>query len=123
MSVTIDLRVEQSLVEGGDYRVKMSVLYASGISPEIFVYTAACGEYSHVATPFDMENIPYTTAGEAELNGYNYYRKSEVTEDRSTVESAEDYSNYTKGRVAFLAKEFPKAIDGFEGTSDYTYTG
>ncbi|RLI88036.1 MAG: hypothetical protein DRP01_00350 [Archaeoglobales archaeon] len=123
MSVTIDLRVVQSLIEGGGYRVKMDVLYATGIAPEIFVYTADCNEFSHVATPFDIENIPYVTSEEAELHGYNYYRKAGVIEDRNTVESAEAYSNYTKERVAFLAREFPKAIDGFEGTNDYTYTG
>lgn len=123
MSTTIELRVEQSLIEGGLYRVKMDVLYAAGIAPRIFVFKTVCGTYSHVATPYDMENIPDTTAEAADLSGNNYFRMLEVVQDFTTVETAEEYSAYTRGRVAFLAEEYPKAISSFEGTNDYTYTG
>lgn len=122
-TTTIDLRVVHSLEEGGIYRVKIDVIYASNIACEIFVFKTDCNTFSHVATPYDMENIPDITAEAAQLSGNNFYRQKEVTRDYDMVSTAEEYSLYTRGRVEYLAIEYPRALDDFVGSHDYTYTG
>jgi len=120
MSTLIELRVTQTVEEGPLYRVNMEVLHASDISPDIFVFEVACDDYSHVATPFDLEHVP-TTPEVAENDGINYYRQRTVTKDFDTVDAAREFSTYTRGRVGYLVREYPKVVGDFEGTHDYTY--
>ena len=84
------LNVKYSITTTGDqylsYGFKAEVTEAEGISPCIFVYHAGTPElptrkvvdnFSHVASPTDMEETP---EGEPDMGNKNpYYRRSSVT--------------------------------------------
>jgi len=120
MTVRIEMRQTRTLEEGPIYRVKNTILYATGIQKEVFVFQVVDEEFSHVAYPYDMENVPVGKAAAAEA-GNNYYRALEVTRDYDTLNTATEFAVHSRGRVSFLADQYELATEGFEGEDDYIY--
>lgn len=120
MTVHIEMRQIRTLEEGPVYRVKNKILYATGIQPEVFVFTVVDEEFSHVAYPYDMENVPVGRDAGAQV-GNNFYRASEVTRDYDTILKATEFAVHSRGRVSFLINEYELATEGFEGEDDYIY--
>ncbi len=122
MTVRLEVKQARSVEEDDIYRVVTLVEYNQGISRNIFVYNTETEEFQHVATPWDIENLPNNRA-DALAEGDSYYRLTAVTRDFSTVELAQEFAAYTLGRISTLAREYNLAVTSFEGSGTYTYTG
>ncbi len=122
MTVHIELRQTRTLEDGPIYRVKNLVIYASEIQKEVFVFNVVDETFSHVAYPYDMENIPVGKAA-AITAGNNFYRVVEVTRDYDTLEAALVFAEHSRGRVRYLASDYETATEEFEGQDDYVYEG
>ena len=120
MTVHVEMRQTRTLEPSGVYRVKNEVLYATGIQREIFVFQVVDEEFSHVAYPYDMENVPVGKEAAAQA-GNNFYRALEVTRDYDTLIKAMEFAVHSRDRVEFLVDIYETAIEGFEGQNDYTY--
>ena len=120
MTVRIEMRQTRTLEADPIYRVKNLVTYASEIAKEVFVFNVATEAFSHVAFPYDMENVPVGKAA-AEAAGNSFYRLLEVTRDFDSLQGAMEFAVHSRGRVEFLADEYEIATEGFEGQDDYVY--
>lgn len=120
MTVRIEMRQIRTLEEGPIYRVKNEITYASGIQKEVFVFTVVDEAFSHVAYPYDMENVPVGKEAAAQA-GNNFYRALDVIRDYDTLLKATEFAVHSRGRVSFLADEYELATEGFEGENDYIY--
>jgi hypothetical protein len=121
VSAQIEIIVTHTLEPGNLYRVNIVVDSAVDITPDIFVYETVSENFSHVALPWDIDNIPYTSLAAAQTAGANYYRLSTVTRDFTTVLAADEFSRYTRGRIAWLVNEYIDDVATFVGVNNYTY--
>ena len=122
MSVQLDVEQVRTVEQGPVYRTVTTVIYNLGIDRNIFVFNAETEAFEHVATPWDMANTP--TARQTALdNGIDYYRLSEVTQDRDTLDDATEVAAYTLGRVSSLTQAYTTATEDFVGSETYSYTG
>ncbi len=122
MSVRIDVTQLRTVEEGPIYRVSTSVVYNTGIDRNIFVFNTETEEFEHVASPWDIENLP-TTQAQAILDNCDYYRQSSVIKDWDDIEEAIEFAAYTLSRVSSLAQQYELAESAFEGSGTYSYTG
>lgn len=122
MTVRIEMRQTRTLEADPIYRVKNEITYASEIAKEVFVFQVATEEFSHVAYPYDMENVPVGKAA-AETAGNSFYRALEVTKSYDSLQGAMAFAQHSRNRVEFLADEYEIATEGFEGQDDYVYEG
>ena len=120
MTVRIELRQTRSLESGPLYRVNNEVIYASGIQKAIFVFTVVDEEFSHVAYPYDMVNVPVGKEAAASA-GNNFYRQATVTRDYESVDDATEFAVHSRERVDLLADTYAYAVDGFQGEDDFVY--
>jgi hypothetical protein len=122
MSVQIEIQQDRTVEEGPLYRVATSVVYNSGIGRNIFVFNTETQVFEHVATPWDMENVP-NSRDEALTDASAFYRLPEVTRDFDVVATAIEYALYTRSRVEQLARDYGLTDDLFVGSGTHTYTG
>ena len=122
MSVRIDIEQIRSVLEGPVYRVYTAVIYNQGIDRNIFVFNTATEAFEHVATPWDLENLP-TDRQDALNRGIDYNRHENVTRDGDYIDEALEYATYTLARIASLAQAYELAVDQFAGSATSSYTG
>ena len=122
MSVKIEIHQEREVVEGPLYRVKTSVVHATGIDRRIFVYKMTTAQFSHVATTWDMENFPGSLE-EAQAGPIEFYRQDSCTKDYEDAEVAAQFATYTRSRIDWLARQYAIMQEDFVGSGDYEYTG
>jgi hypothetical protein len=120
MTVHIEIHQDKTVIEGPVYKIKTSVVYVSGINRNIFVFNTETQEFSHVATTWDMENLP-DNRNDALLNDADYYRQSEAETLFENVDTAEAAALYTVARVEYLAKQYSTLSGSFIGSEDYTF--
>lgn len=120
MTVHIEIRQERTLEEGPLYRVRTFVVYISGINRNIFVYNTETQEFAHVATTWDMQNLP-DNRNDALLNNIDYYRADESVKEFSNAKTAEEFAAYTVARVQYLMSQYAIMSESFIGTYDYTF--
>lgn len=119
MTVSIDLTQIQSVEPGPVYRSDSEVTAATGIATELFVFQTADDVFSHVASVWDVDNIPATKAT-AIADGADYYREDQVVRDFSGIADAQNFSDYTRARLQVVVNEYNALSVGFEGTENYT---
>ena len=117
--ITIELTQIQSVEPGPAYRSDTAVTSTVGIDQEIFVFQTADDVFSHVASVWDMDNIPATKA-DALTAGSDTYREIQVVRDFAGIDDAQNFSDYTRARTQLLATEYNELSEGFEGSVDYT---
>lgn len=122
MSVRIEVLQTRSVVEGPLYRVETQVTYVSGIDRNIFVFNTELEEFSHVATTWDMDNLPEGKLN-AENEDKNYYRKDVVRVDYATETLGSEAATYTLSRIEYLARIYAAVVDSFIGAESHVYTG
>ncbi len=122
MSVRIDIDQQRTVEEGPLYRVVTSVFFTTGIDRNIFVFNTETDAYEHVASPWDMENLP-TSKAQAITDDVTYYRLAAVTKDWEDVGEATEFAAYTLSRISSLAQQFGLVESAFEGSGTYSYTG
>ena len=122
MSVRIDVTQERTVVEGPIYRVTTAVFYNTGIDRNIFVFNTETEVYEHVASPWDMENLPSTRA-QAVTDDVAYYRLYTTVNDWDDVGEAIEFAAYTLSRISSLAQQYELVESAFEGSGTYSYTG
>lgn len=126
MSVaSITLEQIQTVEEGTTpdvpvYRVKNTIVASDNIPLALFVFTTAEGNFSHIATPRDLE--AYGEQAEAAVEETTYYRASTVTLDFDRIEDAQAFAAISRSRLSNLAQTWPQAQSNFMGSSTYVYT-
>ena len=122
MSVRIDVTQSRTVEEGPLYRVLTTVIYNTGINRNIFVFNTETEAYEHVASPWDLENLP-TSKSQAVLDDVAYYRLSSVVKDWAGVDDATAFAAYTLSRISNLAQQYELTESAFEGSGTYSYVG
>lgn len=117
--ISIDISQIQSVETGPKYRSDTTVTASTGIAQELFVFQTADDEFTHVASVWDVDNIPATKATAISL-GSDYYRENQVVRDFLGVEDATEFSNYARARLQLVVNEYDLVSAGFEGTELYT---
>lgn len=117
--ITIELTQIQSVEPGPIFRSDTAVTSTVGIDQEIFVFQTADDVFSHVASVWDMDNIPATKAS-AITAGSDTYRETQVVRDFAGIDDAQNFSDYARARTQSLATEYHTLSEGFEGSADYT---
>lgn len=118
MSVTIDYNQVRTVVEGPKYRVASLVTYTEHIAKEIFVFDVELGEYQHVATVWDMENV-LNDRDAARLAGNKWYRAKECTVEYESQTTSLEFVDYMEDRIQDLATQYALATGQFEGNVNY----
>ena len=122
MSVTIEVSQERTVEEGPLYRVDTVVDYASGIDRNIFVFNTESQAFEHVATTWDMENLPIGRTEALRVDA-NYYRLSQATVDYESETTGTEAASYTLGRIQSLAIAYETMAESFVGSDSHTYSG
>lgn len=120
MTVRVEVHQERSVIEGPLYRVLNTVTYSTGITSSIFVFDTETALFSHVATPWDIEQYPATRV-EAQENLVDYYRQASATLDCDTVSAASEAATYVLSRVESLVNLYDESQVEFEGVDDHIY--
>lgn len=118
MSVTIDYTQTRTVVEGPKYRVESVVTYTVNIAKDIFVFDVELGEYQHVATVWDMENV-LNNRDAARLAGNKWYRDKACAVEYESQTDALEFVDYTEDRIQDLATQYARATGQFEGNVSY----
>lgn len=119
MSIHIELHQEKTVLEGPLYEVVTTIEYIEGLDRNIFVYETETGEYSHVATVWDMAEWP-ASQREAQLDFKNYYRDDSATVSYPVPSVARDAAAYIQSRVQSLAAQSVVSEDAFVGSETIT---
>lgn len=120
MTVRIEIHQDRTVEVGPAYKTKTYVQYAAGISRDIFVFNTETQEFSHVATAWDIENLPNSRQS-ALLDDVDYYRQSEAEMSFEDVSVAEEAAAYVVARVEYLANQYATLSESFEGSANYTF--
>lgn len=121
-TVRIEVTQERTVTEGPLYNVKTTVTYTQGIEKQIFVFDTETQDFSHVATPYDMDNFPSdrdTAIGDA----VDYYREEGADVSYQTETTAYNAAAYTLQRIDSLAVQYDAVQNEFKGTDMHVYTG
>jgi hypothetical protein len=120
MTVRIEIHQDRTVEAGPAYKTKTYVLYAAGISRDIFVFNTETQEFSHVATAWDIENLPNNRQS-ALLDDVNYYRQGEAETSFGNVGTAEESAAYIVARIEYLVNQYATLSESFEGSDNYTF--
>ena len=122
MSVRIEVDQVRTLEEGPLYRVFTSVSHTVGIDRNIFVFSTETQTFEHVATTWDMENLPVGREAALGVNT-DYYRESSAQVDYESETTGTAAASYTLGRVQSLAIAYETMAESFVGSDSHTYLG
>lgn len=90
------------------YTVTFTVIDAQQIERGIFVVDSASLEFTGVATVYDMITWP------ADLDeNLMSYRSAVVSRSFPSLEQANSFDMYTRGRILRLQREWQEYLDGF----------
>lgn len=122
MSVSIEVVQNRTLEEGPLYRVNTSVVHVMGINRNVFVFNTETQVFEHVATTWDMENLPI--GRDAAVNAdADYYRQDAVSVDYETETVGTEAASYTLGRLQSLATAYQIMKESFVGSDSHIYVG
>lgn len=102
----------------GTYSVTNTITAATGMPPEVFVFTTSTQTYDHVAAPFDLQTYPNTS-----VTPMAFYRQSSVTQVFKDVDSAVTAAASIKTIVSDLVVAYGELVATFPGSDTTTYTG
>lgn len=122
MSVRIEVSQDRTLEEGPLYRVSTSVVHVTDIDRNVFVFNTDTQVFEHVATTWDMENLP--VGRDAAINAdVNYYRGDEAIVDYASETLGTTAASYTLGRLQSLAIAYQIMRESFVGSESHVYLG
>jgi len=121
MSIHLDLKQTKIIEPDSVFCVENEVTYAHGIVPEIFIHNTETEVFEHVATVYDLENYPDSRT-EAIDEQSPYYRKATAFKEFETVQTAENFTEYTYNRVRALVNTYEQALESFEGIIHHSIT-
>ena len=121
MTVTLEYVQTKAIEEGPLYKVTTLVEYVHGIQETIFVYRTETQEFEYVATVWDMDNLP-NTYEEALAEGVNFYRANTATKSYASIETADEFALYTRGRIDNLITDYSAARGEYPGTARHIIT-
>lgn len=114
MSVRIEFTQTKTIEAGPLYKVNNVVNVAQSIPPEIFVHNTTTQAFEHVATLWDMNNIPGSLQGAID-NDMDYYRLSTGYKEYESLTTASNFEAYVYSRVVSLVQDYAAAIGDFPG--------
>ena len=121
MALQLDLRQTNTLEPGPVYKVLNEITYAEDIASEVFVFTTVDQEFSHVASVWDLMNLPVGHAA-AVIAGTDRYRKDTAEVGYASVDTAIKFAEYIRVRIQALLNAYKSATEDFEGITDYVFT-
>lgn len=119
MPVTLTHTQVRSVEAGPAYRTLDTVTASSGIDPEVFVFRVDNDAFEHVASVFDMDNLPNTKL-QAVADGKDWYRLATVQRDYDTLVQADEFADTLLARMKRLLVDYDAAANGFVGTTTQT---
>lgn len=120
MNVQIDIHQEKTVEPGPKFRVSTATVYTYGVDANIFVHDVESDVFSHVATVWDIMNVP-TDRTVAQINLEPFYRKPSAVVDFDSQDMAIEAANYTVARVHLLALLYEQMNSEFVGEEDYSF--
>lgn len=126
MTVQITLKQTNTVEEGATpdlivYKSANEIVAAEGVELQLFVYTVEPDVFSHVATPYDLEQYPDNKA-DAISEGLTHYRRVDATKTFERLDVAEDFISGMQSRVRWLANVLDRIRETFTGEQTTTYT-
>jgi len=121
MTVTLEYSQTKAVDEGPLYKVTTIVEYVHDIQEAIFVHRTETDVFEYVATVWDMDNLPETRA-EAVEEGIYFYRSKVAVKSYASIETADEFALYTRGRINTLVNEYSTASGAYPGTARYVIT-
>jgi len=127
VTITLELRQVRTIEPGTNpdsgslFKVLNTVVYADNIPKKIFVMNSDNDYFEHVATLWDMKNVP-DTKEEAERQSSQFYRHHIAYREYDTVAVAQHFAVYTRHRIEGLLDAYAEAAGDFPGVFDYTFT-
>ena len=122
MSVMIEVTQTKTTEPGPVYRVVNVITDVTDIPPELFVIATTTDTFSHVATVWDLQNYP-TTKVAAVANNDPYYLSDTGTREYARLQDGMDFAAVVVSRLEWLARDYTKAIDEFQGVVVHVITG
>jgi hypothetical protein len=121
MALQLDLRQTNTIEPGPIYKVLNEITYAEDIAAEVFVFDTDTQEFSHVASVWDVMNLPVGHAA-AVAAGSDQYRKDTAEVGYDSVTTAIKFAAYIQTRIQALLDAYKSATEDFEGVTDYVFT-
>lgn len=121
MSVMIEVTQTKTTEPGPVYKVVNEITDATDIPQKLFVIETDTDLFSHVATVWDLQNYPFTKA-EAEALHIEYYLDATGTREYVTLQDGMDFAAIVVSRLEWLARDYTKAIDEFQGVVVHVIT-
>lgn len=119
MTVTIQADFTKDIPADNQYRVQVSIVDATNITLDVLVFDTESGEYSHVASVFDMETYPVGQEAAASGN-LVYFRDRGAAVTYNLLKSADEFIAITQGRLKTLANGWDVVVTDFSGTETVT---
>lgn len=119
MTVNITAQFRRSIPEDSVYRINLDIMDVQNIEFDVLVFEVESGNYSHVATVYDMETYP---AGQAAAVAAEvaFFRDRGAVLNFSDVQDATDFETVTTSRLKTLAVDWNTVISDFSGTETVT---
>lgn len=121
MALRLELRQTNTIEPGPIYKVLNEITDAEDIAPEVFVFVTDTQEFSHVASVWDIMNLPVGHAA-AVAAGSDNYRKDTAAVGYPSVDTAIRFVEYIQVRIQALLDAYKTATEDFEGITDYVFT-
>lgn len=115
MTVTIQAKFTKDIPVENQYRVQVSVTDATNIGLDVLVFDTESGEYSHVASVYDMETYPVSQEVAASGN-LVFFRDRGAVVTYNLLKSADEFIGVTQGRLKTLANGWDEVVSSFSGT-------
>lgn len=107
---TIEIDAEGTVI----YKVHNVVNYIENIPSEIFTYVTETEKFSHVATMWDIYNVPGSRQ-QALTENIDYYRTSIADMSYENMESAQRFAAHVYSRVSELVRLYSVGRNDFPG--------
>lgn len=117
--VTIKAQIVRSIPQDGVYQVKVDVIDVVGIDFDVLVFTTEDGNYSHVASVYDLETYPAGQAAAAAAN-LPFFRDRGVTAIFNNIRDATGFETVTENRLKILAVAWNSIVEAFSGSEIVT---
>lgn len=110
MAVSLELNQVTSVVDGPLYRVKNTVVAATNMQKEVFVFKTATKKFDHYATVADMNAWP-DNYDDAKNQNATFYRAAIVQRDWKTTNDMQSDVEITRARLGSLVQQM-NALNG-----------
>jgi len=117
--VTIKAQIIREIPADGIYRVRVDIIDVTNIDFDVLVFDTETGNYSHVATVFDLETYPAGQPAAAASN-LTFFRDRGVIANFSNIRDATGFEQVTENRLKILAVAWGSVTDAFTGSEIIT---